>query len=143
MHYVRVFRPDLIRFFSPKYAKLIKHKKNVTSNKMPKIYISTPVTSRQEATMREKWDAAKARVEELKKYITTREDLRWYEQTVSTFDINDFGCTDAEAMGKCLQAVMECDAILYDYNAITHNSRGCRAEAAIAIIYNKIIKYAL
>lgn len=110
---------------------------------MAKIYISTPVTSRPEATMREKWDAAKARVEELKKYRITREDLRCYEQTVSTFDINDFGCSDAEAMGRCLQAVIECDAILYDYNEIKHESRGCRAERAIATIYNKVIKYAL
>lgn len=101
-----------------------------------KLYISTPINARSEATFQEKYEAARKRVEEMKEQLPSI-----YQECydiVSSFDLNPLGTyTEAEAMGRCIQAVMESDAILLDDGWAT--SQGCCLEFRTAEIYNKII----
>ena len=101
-----------------------------------KLYISTPINARSEATFQEKYEAARTRVEEMKEQLPSI-----YQECydiVSSFDLNPLGTyTEAEAMGRCIQAVMESDAILLDDGWTL--SQGCCLEFRTAEIYNKII----
>lgn len=101
-----------------------------------KLYISTPINARSEATFQEKYEAARKRVEEMKEQLPSI-----YQECydiVSSFDLNPFGTyTEEQAMGRCIQAVMESDAILLDDGWAT--SQGCCLEFRTAEIYNKII----
>ena len=96
-----------------------------------KLYISTPVNGRDEATFEEKYAAAKARVEEIKRQFD--EWLSRYDAVVTTFDINQPGASEAEAMGRCIQAVLESDEILLDKG--WQYSTGCRLELHAARAY--------
>lgn len=99
-----------------------------------KIYISTPINGRLEDTFEEKYSAAKARVEELKqKYYAPLA----FKDVITTFDINPLGISEAEALGRCVQAVMECDEILMDTDWAS--SKGCSIEFAAALYYGKTI----
>ena len=101
-----------------------------------KLYISTPINARSEATFQEKYEAARKRVEEMKEQLPSI-----YQECydiVSSFDLNPLGTyTEEQAMGRCIQAVMESDAILLDDGWAT--SQGCCLEFRTAEIYNKII----
>ena len=103
-----------------------------------KIYIATPVNGRKEATLEEKMEAAFNRVEELKKILKAK----YPDDTFSSiFDIVPFGVyslrymREAEIMGKCVQRVMECDAIFMDAGWM--KSAGCCVEMSTASIYGK------
>jgi len=101
-----------------------------------KLYISTPINARSEATFQEKYEAARKRVEEIKEQLPSI-----YQECydiVSSFDLNPLGTyTEEQAMGRCIQAVMESDAILLDDGWTL--SQGCCLEFRTAEIYNKII----
>ena len=98
-----------------------------------RLYISTPINGRREATFEQKYAAAKARVEQIKREFG--DWLSRYDKIVTTFDINPPGTSEEEAMGRCIQAVIECDAIVMD---IGHEySRGCSVELFTAIIFGK------
>lgn len=100
-----------------------------------KIYISTPINARGEKTFALRYSAAKKRVEELKKILSARPEYR-DAQFISTFDINQSGGTEQEALGKCVQAVLECDMLFYDIMADGfEHSKGCGLEMAAAHIY--------
>ena len=53
-----------------------------------KLYIAIPINARQEPTMREKFVAAKRRVERLKEILADDVRFKNYE-LISTFDFND------------------------------------------------------
>lgn len=110
-----------------------------------KIYISTPINARKEKTFAEKYNAAKECVEDC--ILELQKNSEWSEERpnaeyVSTFDINPLGdITEAEAMGKCIQAVMECDAfvIALPKGIEKYESKGVLLEERAAELYGKEI----
>ena len=73
-----------------------------------RIYISTPINARSEATFEEKYEAARKRVEDIAAWLKKQQPDA---ETVSTFDgrPKPDGSTEAEAIGRCVQQVLECD----------------------------------
>lgn len=102
-----------------------------------KLYIATPINARPEQGFRNKYKAAQKRVRELKEIIKT--DHRFYGYSfVSSFDVNKSqNISEAIAMGNCIQAVIECDAIYLDH--AWQSSKGCNLEYRAAKIYDKEI----
>lgn len=91
-----------------------------------KLYISLPISGRD-------LDDVKRRANAIKESVESDEYT-----PITPFDI----CPDStlpysELMGRDIAGLLECDAILFDYD--WNESRGCRAEMAIAQIYNKRI----
>ena len=101
-----------------------------------KIYISLPITSRKEQTIRERVEAAFKRCELLKRRIAGVDAFKGWE-IVTPFDVAPIGTTktEAEILGGCVQAVLECDAILLDRDYT--ESKGARLEAEAAALYGK------
>lgn len=109
-----------------------------------RLYIATPINARLERDFTSKYLAVKSRVEELKKLLfATGSDARFseYDEIVSSFDLNPLGeCSEAHAMGRCIEAVLESDAIYLDQG--WKASSGCILEYSTARIYGKtIFKY--
>ena len=104
-----------------------------------KIYLSTPVTSRPEKTYEEQYKAAEKRVAEMKEIFRTKHNgpEKVYSFVSFADIVPPWNCTEAEAMGRCIKAVIECDEILMDENWL--NSRGCRLEAEAASLYKKTL----
>lgn len=105
-----------------------------------KIYIATPVNGRKEATLDEKRLAACNRVRELVDKLRERyPDAEFH----SSFDLDicPIGviASESEIMGKCVQRVMECDAILIDKDY--ECSKGCKVELFTATTYKKKVLY--
>ena len=102
-----------------------------------KLYIATPVNARREQGIRNKVKAARQRVRALKDIF--KSDPRFYGYTfISSFDVNKTtDVSEAIAMGRCTQAVMECDAIYLDHG--WQASKGCNLEYRTAKIYDKEI----
>jgi hypothetical protein len=104
-----------------------------------KLYISTPINGRKEPSFSEKYNAAKARIKEIEsKY---KDILSEYDTIVTTFDINPSGVTEAEAMGRCITEVLNCDAVLFDIN--WNSSSGCRLEYSAGKLYDKEMIFVL
>lgn len=105
-----------------------------------KIYIATPVNGRPEATIEEKRKAAYHRVCNLKEKIRI---MYPDAELHSSFDFDiapikspfEDMPTESEIMGKCVQRVMECDAIFLDDDFM--KSRGCKLERDAALHYDK------
>ena len=116
-----------------------------------KIYIATPVNARREATLEEKRKAALRRVCEI------AEKMKWHYPSAkfySSFDYDItplnieltkkmYGCdmpSEPVIMGRCVQRVMECDAIFMDWGY--EHSKGCTVEHTTALTYGKKIIHA-
>ena len=93
-----------------------------------KLYIATPINARPEQGFRNKYQAARKRVRELKEIIKT--DHRFYGYSfISSFDVNPAANTsEAIAMGS---------AIYLDH--AWQSSKGCNLEYRTAKIYDKEI----
>lgn len=103
-----------------------------------KIYIATPINARSEKTFRDKYIAAKHRVEFLKEIIRSDERFPKDIELLSSFDLNPLGAyTESQAMGRCVSEVMESDAIYLDH--AWQSSNGCNLEYRTAKIYGKKI----
>ena len=100
-----------------------------------KIYISTPINARNEQTFEQKYNAARQRVEHIIEVL--HEEPQYHDATfVSTFDLCPLGTkTESEAIGRCVQAVMESDMLYFDCRA--SESKGCSLEYWTACIYGK------
>lgn len=95
-----------------------------------KIYISLPITGHDIEEVEASCIYAKAVLE--KKGHTP----------VSPLDVSDNPDADyAEHMGNDIEALLECDAVLFMENWRT--SKGCRLENAAAEIYDKHVFYSL
>ena len=102
-----------------------------------KLYIATPINARQEPTMREKFVAAKRRVEMLKAIIADNDQFSDYD-LISTFDFNNMYDADEEkAMSRCIYHVLTSDANYLDHGWTA--SKGCNLEYLTAKIYGKQI----
>jgi hypothetical protein len=105
-----------------------------------KLYIATPINSRAEKTIDEKLRAARHRINLLSEIIRGDERFSEYTQLVSTFSVNPSQASkqrEATVMGKCIEQVMECDAIYLDH--AWQSSKGCNLEYRAAKIYGKTI----
>lgn len=104
-----------------------------------RLYIATPINARQEKTLEEKKRAARHRVNLLKEIISDDKRFAEYGELVSTFDISTIGSrtTEAQALGMCVTAVLESDAIYLDHG--WNGSDGCNLEYRAAKIYGKRI----
>jgi hypothetical protein len=106
-----------------------------------RLYIATPINARLERDFTSKYLAAKRRVEELKETIFTSDSCNRfveYDEVVSSFDLNPLGkYSEAQAMGRCIEAVMDSDAIYLDQG--WKASSGCILEYSTAKIYGKTI----
>lgn len=103
-----------------------------------RLYIATPVTARQESSLKERVLAARHRVDLVKELLADEPPFKDYEM-FSTFDLphDPEDVTEARAMGDCITAVLNCDAILLDHGWQT--SKGCNLEYRAAKIYGKKI----
>ena len=103
-----------------------------------KLYIATPINARRERSFKEKYLTAKHHCEMLKENIHFDPRFDQYGEIVTTFDINPMGkYSEEEALGRCVSAVLGCDAIYLDHG--WQGSRGCNLEYRTAKIYNKTI----
>jgi hypothetical protein len=98
-----------------------------------KVYISTPINARNENTFALKYEAAQKRCERIIEVLL--EDERFKDaKFVHTFNLNPLGSvTETEAMGRCIQAVLESDLLYFDCRA--SESNGCALEYWAASIY--------
>lgn len=107
--------------------------------KITSIYVSTPINGRSEKTRQAKMEAAGKRMEELRRMLAKE-----YPEAriVVPFDVvppkDDI--TEAVALGRCITALLECDAI-YDDDFWLCCSKGCRLEHVTAQFYNKTIMF--
>ena len=103
-----------------------------------KVYISLPVTSRDEPTKHEKIVAAKERVEFLKQYLYNFVHFGDNPEFISVFDLQySEDLTEAVVLGRCVTAVLDCDAIFMDLG--WQHSNGCTLEYIAARTYQKRI----
>ena len=113
-----------------------------------KVYIATPVNGRPEATIEEKRKAAYHRVchlkVALKRLMPDAEFHSSFDEDIAPLDIEltkkMFGVelpSEPVIMGKCVQRVMECDALFLDMGWLM--SKGCNLEYQTARLYDKQI----
>lgn len=103
------------------------------------VYIATPINGRKGKTFEEKRLMAEARVNMLKKLLAGAPEFKGCEFT-STFDLpHEDDTTEARAMGDCVAAVLNCDAVYMDTG--WQASKGCNLEYRAAKIYGKKIYY--
>lgn len=102
-----------------------------------RIYISTPINARAENTFAEKYECAKKRVSEIIGQLKSKfPDAEF----LSFSDVAPMGeCTEAQAVGNCIKAVIESDYVIIDdsdLNAV-NTSLGCELEKKAAYLYAK------
>ena len=99
---------------------------------MKKVFISLPITSRPEKSMEER--IAEAKKEAWLMANVFREE--GYEP-ITPFDVTKDGMTEAQCIGACITALLECDCVFFCLG--WKNSRGCRIEHFIATEHNIVI----
>ncbi len=91
---------------------------------MKKVYVSIPITGEDYNDQRNHAFV-----------VATDLGMKGYDP-ITPFDINPQATTPYnEAMGKCVEALLECDAICLCKG--WNNSKGCRAELQVALVYGK------
>ena len=104
---------------------------------MKRLYIATPINSLKGDDLAEKKRKAQRRIKILKTVLADEEAFKGYE-LFSTFDLpHDDETTEARALGDCVTAVLNCDAIYRDHG--WQSSKGCNLEYRAAKIYGKTI----
>ena len=108
---------------------------------MKKVYVSTPVNARGEGCFEAKYRAARKRARAVAaEYEKATGEMAEF---VFFFELAALGRnTEAEAMGKCIQGVLESDALLLDdtcTEADWKHSKGCRTEVFAARQYGKSV----
>lgn len=104
---------------------------------MKRLYIATPINSLKGDDLAEKKRKAQRRIKILKTVLADEEAFKDYE-LFSTFDLpHDDETTEARALGDCVTAVLNCDAIYMDHG--WRSSKGCNLEYRAAKIYGKTI----
>ena len=100
---------------------------------MKKVYFATPVNGRTEPTLAEKKDAALARCVDVRTHLK-----RLHPDWVICYSFmvcpRDERLTEAEAMGRCITLLMECDMLILDDGWV--KSRGCNVECSVANNYD-------
>ena len=108
---------------------------------MRKIYVSTPVNARPEGCFEAKYKAAARRARKVARDFAAATGEN--PEFIFFFDLAALGRnTEAEAMGKCIQGVIESDALLLDdtcQEADWKHSKGCRTEVFAARQYGKSV----
>ena len=93
---------------------------------MKKIYVSIPITGKV-------YEEQKAKAEAVKKELQAKGN-----EVITPFEIcPEQGKTDAYYMGKCIEALLECD-VIYMCDG-WKQSKGCRTEHFAALEYGLIV----
>lgn len=91
-----------------------------------KIYVSLPISGHD-------IEETKEYAEKIKKFLGEKGD-----EIVTPFDAcNEEGKSYSYYMGRCIEALLECDAVFFVPN--WQESKGCMAEFELARIYEKKI----
>lgn len=102
------------------------------------IYISLPITGRKQETVMEHAERLRQMVESWGgSYVLPTEIPEIREAIGRGEDQEDPQAFYALCMGHCVRSLLGCSAILLANDWM--KSRGCRAEAALALIYGKVI----
>lgn len=102
------------------------------------IYISLPITGRKQETVRKHAERLRQLVESWGgSYVLPTEIPEIREAIGRGEDQEDPQAFYALCMGHCVRRLLGCSAILLAKG--WRKSRGCRAEAALAVIYGKVI----
>ena len=96
---------------------------------MKKVFISLPITSRPEPTLEERISEAK-NISWLMANVFEKEGY----EVVAPFDVTTEGMTEAQCIGACITALLECDYVYFCKGWET--SRGCRIEHLVAVEHN-------
>ena len=90
-----------------------------------KVFISLPITSRPEKSMEE-------RIAEAKKEAWLMANVFRKEgyEPITPFDVTKDGMAEAQCIGACITALLECDYVYFCFN--WEKSRGCRIEHLVA-----------
>ena len=101
---------------------------------MKKVYFATPVNGRKESTLEDKKLAALHRCYDVREKIKKAHPdwIFCYPFMVCPFDTQSF--TEAEAMGRCVTLLMQCDALILDDGWM--ESAGCSVERSVAVNYD-------
>ena len=91
-----------------------------------KVCISLPITSRPEATIEERVYKAKRDAREIAD-IFKKEGY----EVVTPFDVTTDGMSEAQCIGACITALLECDCVYFCKGWET--SRGCSIEHLVAV----------
>ena len=96
---------------------------------MKKVFISLPITSRPEPTLEE-------RISEAKKEAWLMANVFRKEgyEPITPFDVTKDGMSEAQCIGACITALLECDCVYFCKGWET--SRGCRIEHLVAVEHN-------
>ena len=92
---------------------------------MKKVFISLPVTSRPEQRIADRISEARRRA-----YIIADILKEGGYEVVTPFDVTTEGMSEAQCVGACITAMLECDFV-YFYRG-WQLSRGCRIEHLVA-----------
>lgn len=107
------------------------------------VYIATPITSRSEYKLEDRFQAAKKRIEEIEKQLREYQasDPAAADLEVEYTSAFTVGCEpqvpEATAMGRCVTQVVNSDIVVLD--AGWDRSRGCKIEREVAKAYHKTI----
>ena len=94
-----------------------------------KVFISLPITSRPEPTMEERIYRAKNDAREMAD-IFKKEGY----EPITPFDVTKDGMGEAQCIGACITALLECDCVCLCKN--WEKSRGCRIEKYVSMEHN-------
>ena len=96
---------------------------------MKKVFISLPITSRPEPILEE-------RIAEAKKEAWLMANVFRKEgyDPITPFDVTKDGMTEAQCIGACITALLECDCVYFC--KYWFNSRGCRIEKYVSMEHN-------
>lgn len=103
-----------------------------------RLYIALPINSREEKTKKARFRAAERRSEQLRAMLAQRAEFE-LSDIVTPFDVNPLSepVSEETALGRCVAAVLRCDAIYLDKG--WKGSKGCNLEYHAAITYGKRI----
>ena len=96
---------------------------------MKKVFISLPITSRPEPTMEERISEAKKEA-----WLMANVFEKEGSEVVAPFDVTTDGMTEAQCIGACITALLECDCVFFCLG--WKNSRGCRIEKYVSMEHN-------
>lgn len=97
---------------------------------MKKLFISLPITSRPEPAMEERIKKAK----EIALFDKQMFEVGGGFEVVTPFDVTKDGMSEAQCIGACITALLECDSVFFCRG--WEKSRGCRIEHLVAVEHN-------
>lgn len=106
---------------------------------MNRVYVSTPINGRKEATFEMKRRAAYERCEEISKRVKRMLDDECVIRTPFSAVKLEERVGEPEALGRCITKLLRCDMVVMDTGWT--KSKGCLLEYTAARLYGKPIMF--